>query len=79
MDEEVEFKKGSTKVATSINQNQAVGTSLVQQGALALSTPLADPNDVSSFTVDGVVNAKEAGDVDLEDLGANAKRTSNLQ
>ncbi|MHC4316005.1 MAG: hypothetical protein ACYSW3_26485, partial [Planctomycetota bacterium] len=79
MDEEVEFKKGSTKVATSIDQNQAVGTSLVQQGDLTLSTPLADPNDVSSFTVDGVVNAKEAGDVDLEDLGANAKRTSNLQ
>ena len=42
------------------------------------STPLADPNDVSSFTVDGVVNAKGAGEVNLEDLNPNAKKTSNL-
>ena len=39
MDEEVEFKKGSTKVATSINQNQAVGTSLVQQGVSETTVP----------------------------------------
>ncbi len=39
MDEEVEFKKGSTKVATSVNQNQALGTNLTQQNTQAFSAP----------------------------------------
>ena len=39
MDEEVEFKKGSTKVATSVNQNQALGTNLTQQNVQAFSAP----------------------------------------
>ena len=39
MDEEVEFKKGSVKVATSVNKNQAVGTNLTQQNVQAFSAP----------------------------------------
>ena len=40
MDEEIEFTKSEvTTVATSINQNQAIGTSLTQQGTQTLPAP----------------------------------------
>ena len=40
MDEEVEFTKSEvTTVATSVNQNQAIGTSLTQQGIQGTVAP----------------------------------------
>jgi hypothetical protein len=81
IDEEIEFTKNKVTdfgtFATVASRSQTAGNDLTQEGVLA-STPLADPNDVSSFTVGGVVNAKEAGEVNLENLGADAKKTSNL-
>ena len=62
MDEEVEFKKGSTKVATSVNQNQAVGTSLVQQG-------------VQAATVAKSVNKTQAVGTNMTQQGVSGNNT----